>query len=184
MRNNYIPWKKWLAQGILSFLLFQDTLLYSKVSRNRKMTKSLDFLHFHQFLHNVTKPSAAGARRDMRSVPVISVPSWREAWEVYPLEVYSPDDPTRICRPIGQSLVLKYLYYKYIFKYYQYKFKYCKYKNPIQGGSVTLGCSVKEAGRPPASSFLWSVSQSRGRWWRWLGIERVLRFRKGNSCND
>ena len=25
---------------------------------------------------------------------------------------------------------------------------------------MTLGCSVKEAGRPPASSFLWSVSQS------------------------
>ena len=24
---------------------------------------------------------------------------------------------------------------------------------------MTLGCSVKEAGRPPASSFLWSVSQ-------------------------
>ena len=28
----------------------------------------------------------------------------------------------------------------------------------FQGGSVTLGCNVKEAGRPPASSFLWSVS--------------------------
>ena len=23
---------------------------------------------------------------------------------------------------------------------------------------MTLGCNVKEAGRPPASSFLWSVS--------------------------
>ena len=32
------------------------------------------------------------------------------------------------------------------------------YLKHFQGGSVTLGCNVKEAGRPPASSFLWSVS--------------------------
>ena len=32
-------------------------------------------------------------------------------------------------------------------------------QNYFQGGSVTLGCSVKEAGRPPASSFIWSVCQ-------------------------
>ena len=75
-----------------------EILLYSKVSRNRKTKKSLTFLHFLQFLHNSTKPSAAG----MRSVPVISVPSRH----VYPLEVYYPDDPTRLCRPkAGQSLV-------------------------------------------------------------------------------
>ena len=37
---------------------------------------------------------------------VVSVPSQRKAWEVYPLEVYYPDDPTRLCRPkAGQSLV-------------------------------------------------------------------------------
>ena len=36
---------------------------------------------------------------------VVSVPSQRKAWEVYPLEVYYPDDPTRLCRPkAGQSL--------------------------------------------------------------------------------
>ena len=42
---------------------------------------------------------------------VVSVPSQRKAWEVYLLEVYYPDDPTRLCRPkAGQSLVLsKYL---------------------------------------------------------------------------
>ena len=39
---------------------------------------------------------------------VVSVPSQRKAWEVYPLEVYYPDDPTRLCRPkAGQSLVEK-----------------------------------------------------------------------------
>ena len=100
------PWNKWLSQGTLSFLLFLYILLYSKVSGNRKTTKSLEFLHFLQFLHNSTKPSAASARQGMRSVPVISVPSRSEAWEVYPLEVYYPDDPTRLCRPkAGQSLV-------------------------------------------------------------------------------
>ena len=26
----------------------------------------------------------------------------------------------------------------------------------IQGGSVTLACDLKEPGRPPASSFIWS----------------------------
>ena len=67
------PLNKWHSQGILSFLLFLDILLYSKVSRNRKTTKSLDFLNFLQFFHNLTKPSAAGARQGMRSVPVISV---------------------------------------------------------------------------------------------------------------
>ena len=37
---------------------------------------------------------------------VVSVPSQRKAWEVYLLEVYYPDDPTRLCRPkAGQSLV-------------------------------------------------------------------------------
>ena len=37
---------------------------------------------------------------------VVSVPSQRKAWEVYPLEVYYPDDPTRLCRPkAGQSQV-------------------------------------------------------------------------------
>ena len=37
---------------------------------------------------------------------VVSVPSQRKAWEVYPLEVYYPDDPTKLCRPkAGQSLV-------------------------------------------------------------------------------
>ena len=37
---------------------------------------------------------------------MISVPSRREAWEVYPFEVYYPDDPTRLCRlKAGQSLV-------------------------------------------------------------------------------
>ena len=102
------PLNKWLSQGILSFLLFLDILLHSKVSRNRKTTKPLEFLHFLQFLHNSTKPSAAGAKQGMRSVPVISVPSRNEAWEVYPLEVYYPDDPTRLCRPkAGQSLVLQ-----------------------------------------------------------------------------
>ena len=100
------PLNKWFSQGTLSFLLFLDILLHSKVSRNRKTTKSLDFLHFLQFLHNSTKPSAAGARQGMRSVPVMSVPSRHEAWEMYPLEVYYPDDPTRLCRPkAGQSLV-------------------------------------------------------------------------------
>ena len=39
---------------------------------------------------------------------VVSVPSQRKAWEVYPLEVYYPDDPTRLCRPkAGQSLVIQ-----------------------------------------------------------------------------
>ena len=101
------PLNKWLSQGILSFHLFLDILSYSKVSKNRKTTKSLEFLHLLQFLHNSTKTSAAGARQGTRSVPVISVPSRNEAWEVYPLEMYYPDDPTRLCRPkAGQSLVL------------------------------------------------------------------------------
>ena len=100
------PLNKWLSQGILSFHLFLDILSYSKVSKNRKTTKSLEFLHLLQFLHNSTKTSAAGARQGTRSVPVISVPSRNEAWEVYPLEMYYPDDPTRLCRPkAGQSLV-------------------------------------------------------------------------------
>ena len=35
---------------------------------------------------------------------VVSVPSQRKAWEGYLLEVYYPDDPTRLCRPkAGQS---------------------------------------------------------------------------------
>ena len=39
---------------------------------------------------------------------VVSVPSQRKAWEVYPLEVYYPDDPTRLCRPkAGQSPEMK-----------------------------------------------------------------------------
>ena len=102
------PLNKWLSQGILSFHLFLDILSYSKVSKNRKTTKSLEFLHLLQFLHNSTKTSAAGARQGTRSVPVISVPSRNEAWEVYPLEMYYPDDPTRLCRPkAGQSLVEK-----------------------------------------------------------------------------
>ena len=101
------PLNKWLSQGILSFHLFLDILSYSKVSKNRKTTKSLEFLHLLQFLHNSTKTSAAGARQGTRSVPVISVPSRNEAWEVYPLEMYYPDNPTRLCRPkAGQSLVL------------------------------------------------------------------------------
>ena len=99
------PLNKWLSQGILSFHLFLDILSYSKVSKNRKTTKSLEFLHLLQFLHNSTKTSAAGARQGTRSVPVISVPSRNEAWEVYPLEMHYPDDPTRLCRPkAGQSL--------------------------------------------------------------------------------
>ena len=58
MRNNNIPRKKWLAQGILSFLLFLGTFYCKKCQ------------------------------------------------EVYPLKVYYPDDPTRLCRPkAGQSLV-------------------------------------------------------------------------------
>ena len=39
---------------------------------------------------------------------VVSVPSQRKAWEVYLLEVYYPDDPTRLCRPkAGQSLYVQ-----------------------------------------------------------------------------
>ena len=88
------PLNKWLSQGILSFLLFLDITLYSKVSRNRKTTKSLDFLNFLQFLHNLTKPSAAGTRQGIRSVP-----SRHEAWAVYPLEVYYPDEPKYFLKP-------------------------------------------------------------------------------------
>ena len=51
---------------------------------------------------------------------VVSVPSQRKAWEVYLLEVYYPDDPTRLCRPkAGQSLYQKWS-----------KIKNCK--NPAQ----------------------------------------------------
>ena len=45
---------------------------------------------------------------------VVSVPSQRKAWEVYPLEVYYPDDPTRLCRPkAGQSLVIENVLHEY-----------------------------------------------------------------------
>ena len=57
---------------------------------------------FCRFSEKCTLPT-----QGVRSVPVISVPSRREAGEVYPLEVYYPDDPTRLCRlKAGQSLVL------------------------------------------------------------------------------
>ena len=46
---------------------------------------------------------------------VVSVPSQRKAWEVYPLEVFYPDDPTRLCRPkAGQSLYTKYMQKAYL----------------------------------------------------------------------
>ena len=41
--------------------------------------------YFHQFLHNLTEPSAAGARRGVRSVPVRSVPS-RRSHQALPAE--------------------------------------------------------------------------------------------------
>ena len=38
------------------------------------------FLPFIDTFHNLTEPSAAGARRGVRSVPVIHVPSRRFHW--------------------------------------------------------------------------------------------------------
>ena len=77
--NSQIPWQNHYFQMILSFFLFLDTFWIQKCPETEK------------------RPI---------TVPLISVPFQREAWEVYPLEVYYPDDTTRLCRPkAGQSLV-------------------------------------------------------------------------------
>ena len=77
---NFLFPDSFCIQRILSFSCFQTLSVFKifcrfPVSRHvpfSKTKKSLDFLHFHHCLHNSSKPSAAGARPGIRSVPMIS----------------------------------------------------------------------------------------------------------------
>ena len=63
--------EKCLEMGETQFLLFIGT--FEKCLEKGEIT----FLPFLDTFHNLTEPSAAGARRGVRSVPVRSVPSRR-----------------------------------------------------------------------------------------------------------